>query len=818
MAKYGSFKYGSGTKYGTGAAVILPELSGQVTWICDIDWTGAGAVNEAARMIDLRIMRGRRHYVGSSGIGLESMQPGTAILKMDNLNRRYDPYNTGSELYPYVLPGRRIRISVYDNSTTETYVIFTGHITDIQPSSGVEQVTITAEDGLKWLSDAEYNSGVVYSSNISDAINLVLSFVNWPYSRNIQSSVQPLQVFEPGAGNGLTIIQKLAEANLGAFFVDRYGAATFFPVSYNVTTSHNVDQSQLLKELRVPQPWETVRNKITVIANRRGMRPGSVIWTLPGIEVFTAGQSKSFSATFARADSIAQPVPVTHYAANTAVDGSGDDVSSSFGISISAITATGCTVTVTNNYTSTAYVRYLHLVGHEIVLAPEEKRDQDNTSISSYGPRRLLIDNEWLQDRNYAETYAGWLVDHLKDPQINPIIQIEQRPETQFSVDLMDKIALSSAALGIDDTLSVAGIEHIWKEDSGQSTVTTIYLQDILYNAASIDSDPYYPGENIITPIPFPDFPDFIDPWIPWVPDIPPDPLPSCLSSDALQNGPYQAHTNVTTLMSSTGTFDIPLPYLTISYPCTLRAGSAANKSKIVFTGDWTYYSITENRWVTLISNDWYEVYAVDTGGNTVATATLAAGRNNTRIATFAPDQPMDVAGFRIRLLDDPLSGDVITFDFDTSTDGWTPFSMDGSGNLAYCTWENGKVQVELNTSSWTRIGWKFDPEINGRTITAVEGATLEATLTGYGNMFPNIGLKLNDGSYVYDSTEYIYTVPGWADGYGVDFVAFDCTSHDGLIRCDNVILTGFEISQRRVKIVINDTKIYNVCASGLTA
>jgi hypothetical protein len=84
--------------------------------------------------------------------------------------------------------------------------------------------------------------------------------------------------------------------------------------------------------------------------------------------------------------------------------------------------------------------------------------------------------------------------------------------------------------------------------------------------------------------------------------------------------------------------------------------------------------------------------------------------------------------------------------------------------------------------------------------------------------MFPNIGLSLNNGSYIYDSSDpFLYTVPGWAAGYGVNFISFDCTARDGLSTCDNVILTGFEISQRRVKIVINDTKIYNVCASGLT-
>jgi hypothetical protein len=647
MAKWGTgYRWGSGTLWGQagGGGVVSVPFSGEIVWIINIDWTGNGAINENAYIRQIDINRGREHYLNPSGSGFEKMQPGKATLVFDNSNGRYNPYNVDSPLYGDILPGRKIQILAYIVATKKTEVRFTGHITDLQPSADSKEVTITAEDGMRWLEDAEYSSGVIYSRMTFDAINLVLSFVNWPYQRNIQPSFQPLQVFEPGSGSSLSIIQQLAEANLGTFFIDRYGKAIFYPVNYLITTSHDIDESILLREIRISQPWETVRNKIKIIANRKGKRPESNVWTMAGIETFTAGQTKSFGATFKSSDGLS----IEYLKANTAIDGTGNDVSDNFTVTKSDITSTNCTLSVTYNGTGTAYLLGLFLVGSAIVSAPESKTASDSTSILKYGPRSFTLDNPWLQDRSYAAAYASILNNHLKDPHKDPIIQIQQYPSVQYAIDLYDKINLTSATLGIDDTYTVAGIREKWLSDTGQNAVTTLYLQNVLYDSTIITPDPFYPGA--LPDVPFEDIPSWIDPWIPDnnSPVIDPydlDLTNACLRTDADQTNAINVTFTKNRLTNETDNFDAKESF--IWYPCTLRASNAMNKSTLIIWGGWSYMNDSGVQTYEVM-NAWWHVDAIRADKSVVCSGVITNISNYQRNVIFSPTDAVEVAGFRI--------------------------------------------------------------------------------------------------------------------------------------------------------------------------
>ncbi|MFA7253995.1 MAG: hypothetical protein WC107_05590 [Patescibacteria group bacterium] len=651
MAKWGTgYRWGSGTLWGQagGGGMVSVPFSGEIVWIINIDWTGNGAINENAYIRQIDINRGREHYLNPSGSGFEKMQPGKATLVFDNSNGRYNPYNVDSPLYGDILPGRKIQILAYIVATKKTEVRFTGHITDLQPSADSKEVTITAEDGMRWLEDAEYSSGVIYSRMTFDAINLVLSFVNWPYQRNIQPSFQPLQVFEPGSGSSLSIIQQLAEANLGTFFIDRYGKAIFYPVNYLITTSHDIDESILLREIRISQPWETVRNKIKIIANRKGKRPESNVWTMAGIETFTAGQTKSFGATFKSSDGLS----IEYLKANTAIDGTGNDVSDNFTVTKSDITSTNCTLSVTYNGTGTAYLLGLFLVGSAIVSAPESKTASDSTSILKYGPRSFTLDNPWLQDRSYAAAYASILNNHLKDPHKDPIIQIQQYPSVQYAIDLYDKINLTSATLGIDDTYTVAGIREKWLSDTGQNAVTTLYLQNVLYDSTIITPDPFYPGA--LPDVPFEDMPSWIDPWIPEnnSPIIDPFsnfPVPDmtdfCLRTDADQTNAYPVTFTRNRLLNDNDN-QIELESF-LWFPCTLRTASSLNKSTMIVHGGWSYTNASGVQNYDIL-NSWWHVDAIASDKSVLCSGSIVNGYTSPRNVIFSPTTALEVAGFRI--------------------------------------------------------------------------------------------------------------------------------------------------------------------------
>jgi hypothetical protein len=96
----------------------------------------------------LSITRGRQYE-------LDTIQASTLTLKLKNDDRRFDPTYTRSPYYPYVLPMRKIRVSV--TYAAVTYYLFTGYVErwPLQwdaPAWG--SVTLTAVDGMAALENA----------------------------------------------------------------------------------------------------------------------------------------------------------------------------------------------------------------------------------------------------------------------------------------------------------------------------------------------------------------------------------------------------------------------------------------------------------------------------------------------------------------------------------------------------------------------------------------------------------------------------------------------------------------------------------------
>ena len=114
MAKYGTFKYGTGIKYGASATTA----TGALTWKLMIDWHATlNGRNDAVNMVALEIRRGRDYYIAPHSDDFEPIRGGTAEIELENRAGIYDPYNTASPLYPHILPGRKVTVSVIENAT-----------------------------------------------------------------------------------------------------------------------------------------------------------------------------------------------------------------------------------------------------------------------------------------------------------------------------------------------------------------------------------------------------------------------------------------------------------------------------------------------------------------------------------------------------------------------------------------------------------------------------------------------------------------------------------------------------------------------------
>lgn len=812
MAKYGVFKYHSGTLYGTGDPVIIPEGEGDVTWIASIKWDGSAPVNEAGYMTNFNSFRGAEHYIETGGNGFETIEPGKAILTLDNSDLRYDPYNTLSPLYPYVVPGREAQISVYIHATKVTEEIITGFITDIQPVSGTEEVQITIEDGMRQLADAPYNRGLMYSITIDAAINEVLSVANLGSARNIQSTNQPLQVFDPSDENCLSIVQGLANANMGTFFIDRKGKACFYPISYTHPTTTIFTSDLINREIRVPQPWETVRNNVTVIANRRAKRPNSVLWNFAGTVEIAAGDTYLFGAVFNKSDGLAQPIPNVDYLANTLSDGTGTNISSQFTVTFVDVTTSECQVSVKNNTAAAGFLLALRITGYEIVSSPLKSSVTDPVSINFYKPRQFILDNKWLQDRNFAEFYASVACAHLNDPQKNPIFQIDQRPTLQYSFDLMEHANLIVASRSIDTTSEIYGIRHEWLNDTGQNVKTTVYLQDVMYDATVVTPDPFIPpiggGLNDLPNVPFDDQPVWFDPWIPDTefPNMP-EIGDFCLLTDAYETQEFAVTADNVRLENKVG----GIREAFIWYPCTLRAANALNKSVLNVYGGWSYEDSTSDNmlvWKYESENSWWHVDAINSSKTVLASATLSSITNYPRFATFAPTTPLEVAGFRIwideqgeySVLSQLSTGSINVSSSDGSninglTSG-TLYAIEGAGGPYYSESSDTSKSAyafDAYLSTWKTIGGQ---RIGGG-LNYVNGSTDSEVLgiERYVNNLYSRGYFESTGTGI-KARVYDYL---WSDNSG----------------SLNYILSSARVSGNKL-MTINNLTLKNICGAGI--
>lgn len=479
-----AYKYNNSNRlYGAGALDTLSR------WIIEVDWNGDGTYdgsNENRYTTSMFVRRGRQEYIKVGGDGkAEGFEPtkiGTCTVMLDNSSRRYDPYNTTSDLYPYVLPGRFIRIRVNYNGTT--YDIFHGKIKNIVPieNGKSQQVRIEAEDGQRILQSADVFVAIQQSIDIDDAISLVLDDAGYPsiYGESIEDASDVLSYWWAN-DRAMTEIQRLADAELGSFFVAADGKATFLSRHHSASATVTLTSADLLKEIEVPQPWEVVRNYIKVYARPRIARTGQTLWSLSDVPLVSAGGSIDIWATYQYNNNAVPAINVavssSDYTMNTAADGSGADATSDFSVTLTDFGETG-KLAIRNNGASAAYITLLQVKGDALDAPnPSLLIQEDAASQAIYDKAVLTLDNQWIQSTSLADDFSRWLISFLPTPQRFITVKVESRPDIQFAPDLFDIADLTINHLGIAQDFKIGGIEHRWVKENGQAVLTTWNLE-----------------------------------------------------------------------------------------------------------------------------------------------------------------------------------------------------------------------------------------------------------------------------------------------------------------------------------------------------
>lgn len=173
---------------------------------------------------------------GRSG-SLDKVEAGRCTVRINNVERLYDPMNTASPQYGngYRLePGKRIRVRAALDGRPE-YPLFTGHVVGWYPDhpEGRAHPTLRLEavDAFGYLNTVKV-TGTLNATTCTERVIDVLDAINWPSGSSwrdttggINLSVMPTKVVSNVSA--LQLMQEAAIAERGILYVRRDGAIAF---------------------------------------------------------------------------------------------------------------------------------------------------------------------------------------------------------------------------------------------------------------------------------------------------------------------------------------------------------------------------------------------------------------------------------------------------------------------------------------------------------------------------------------------------------------------------------------------------------------
>ena len=162
----------------------------------------------------------------------DTYQAGTAVIRVYDSDGSWNPQNTSSIYYPFLVPLRKIRVAA--TTTTAQEFLFSGYTTEYRyyydQAENVGYVDIYAADAFRLLNLAQVTT--VTDSGAGQAtgtrIGKILNEIDFPANMRTISTGQSLCQADPGTlRTALSAIQNVEFSEQGAFYFDGSGTAIF---------------------------------------------------------------------------------------------------------------------------------------------------------------------------------------------------------------------------------------------------------------------------------------------------------------------------------------------------------------------------------------------------------------------------------------------------------------------------------------------------------------------------------------------------------------------------------------------------------------
>ncbi len=373
-----------------------------------------------------------------------------AEASIDNTSGRFLPRHMGgnSELFTAVQKGKPMIINAGFNYSGIDNMIpqFAGIISE-QPTLSVRQKTMNLkmEDYIHYFQNKRLETALMFTGQRSDQVIetlLVQSGMSTAqYDLDYGINIIPFGMFPVGTKFSQAI-NDLVEAENGHFYQDESGIFKFENRQHwteaPYTNVQKVITTAMVLDANMTDASHII-NTVEINSEEYRKQPEQIVYRQNPFDVITVPANDSIDIFVNFTDpTLSMTTPTSsfttsYFQAWTSSDATGTDISSSISVTKVAKFAESAKLTFTNTSSSIGYITTLIITGRVArSVSSIYTHSSIGSSITAYEEQVLSVNNQFIQDQSWADTYAAMLLQDYAEPENLQKITIKAIPELQL--------------------------------------------------------------------------------------------------------------------------------------------------------------------------------------------------------------------------------------------------------------------------------------------------------------------------------------------------------------------------------------------------
>lgn len=415
-------------------------------------------------------------------LGGLSMAMGDVVL--DNTSKRFT-FGYDNIIGQFIIPQRVVRLGV--GFGTKSLPVFEGVSKDVKENRARRELYLHCRDYVDTFMGYSMDSSMFVNKRTDEIIEAILIAVGFnPEQYELDEGINTVGFawFDKGT-KAADAIKELCEAEEGNFYQDEQGILRFENREHYTWDPHLGAQITLTTDdiIDMEYDYSNVINKCIVYAKPREVQPIQVVWSqdsaieIPANSQITVWAEYKYLATGENnpCSSAETPVEATDFITNTTSSGSGANMASSVDLIEFTPFAESAKMVFRNTHpTYSAYFTKLQVKGTPAIIVNSIKETyEDAASMTLYGEQGITIDNNYIDDPDFAHTLSRRIVEKYANPLKRVVVKIKGIPHLQ----LKDRIDVTDSDIGTTKSYRLMKIRGVM--NSGEGFIQELTLREI---------------------------------------------------------------------------------------------------------------------------------------------------------------------------------------------------------------------------------------------------------------------------------------------------------------------------------------------------